>query len=254
MGANIVSTQKNSDGLLETTAKTAGQTAKGLTEMTFLQGVSGALGALTEPERKAQSFAGNAIGSLIPSIVGAGARTLDPIKRETQEGLLDPLKNRIPGLKETLPVKRDIFGQEQQFEGNQFFSPARTTTAKDIPFTREVEQLRELGLDVTLTKAKKKQTIGGLTVELTPEELDELRKTEGTMIKTFFNDVLNNPAYRELNAQERAKLIQKGLQFIRDTGKQKTLKNQSAMSQIQEGLQEKMDQRRLQAQSFYTDL
>lgn len=250
MGANIVSTKKDSEGLGETALKTAGETAKGLTEMTFLQGVSGALGALTEPERKAQAFASNAIGSLIPSIVGAGARTIDPIKRDTSGGLFDPMKNRIPFVKNTLPEKRNVFGEQQQFEGNQFFSPFRMTEAKDIPITKEISRLRDLGLDVTLTKEKKKQTLGGVTIELTPEELNELSQTKGTLLKSFFDKVLNDAQYQGLNPEQRAKVLKKGIDFIRDASKT-TIRGEAINQQIREGIDEKIQEKTLQRQPFY---
>lgn len=87
-----------------------GSIAKTIVSRTYLQGLSDLIGALSDPERHGQSYIGRMAGSLVPSGVAQTNRMLDPDLRETQ-GIFDQVKARIPGLAQTMPVRRDVAGE-----------------------------------------------------------------------------------------------------------------------------------------------
>ena len=84
---------------------------KGLTEQSFLKGLSGMTRAIVEPERYAEAFIDNSVGSLVPSILGRIAQGLDTKQRDTDD-LLEVIQARIPILAELLPASIDPFGRE----------------------------------------------------------------------------------------------------------------------------------------------
>jgi hypothetical protein len=84
--------------------------ANAITNQTFLQGVTNIVNAISDPTRFGPKFVQGLAGSVVPGIVAQPAQMMDPYKREV-DSVLDAVKNRIPGLSETLRPKRDAYGE-----------------------------------------------------------------------------------------------------------------------------------------------
>jgi hypothetical protein len=103
----------------------------------FLTGVSGALGAIQEPEREAARFAQGLAASVVPAAVGAVARGTDVPRIRELEGpggqLVGPVVERIPGLRTVLPEQVSPLG-ETTLRGPRG-QPGRLLDALFNPFT-----------------------------------------------------------------------------------------------------------------------
>lgn len=115
-----------------------------LANKTWLSGVSDVVGALHDPERNTNTMMQRLVGSLlVPNVVAGTARTIDPTQREV-ETVGDALKNRIPGERESLLPRRDIWGQPIVSEGGigpDALSPMAVSTALNDPVNKALLQL-----------------------------------------------------------------------------------------------------------------
>lgn len=220
-------------------AETAGQTAKGLKDMTFLKGMSSAMDALNDPKRYASSYVENSIASLVPSIVAAYARNQDPVKREVN-GVSEAIMNRLPGMRQSLLPNRDALGNEVYYEGNQMFSPMRTSSAKNSPVANEIIRLNEMGGSISLSNADKKVgLLGGAKVELTPEQYDQMNKESGGIIQKLVESAINTPQYQNSKPVDQARFIEKVIQKARELSKYRAIGKDNTTDEIRKYLQEK---------------
>jgi ribosomal protein S18 acetylase RimI-like enzyme len=103
-------------------------------DQSFLQGVSGALDALNDPTRAGERLLESTVGSVIPSGIAQVARAGDPLARE-RSGVLDALQARVPGLRNQLPAKLNVFGKPVREGGpiSDMLDPTRPTAASQDP-------------------------------------------------------------------------------------------------------------------------
>jgi len=93
-----------------------GSVSKNLVSKTWLRGLSEFVEAYNDPDRYGGRYIQNLAGTLVPTGVAQYARTKDPYLREART-VLDKIRERVPGLRETLPVRRDVFGAPIKLEG-----------------------------------------------------------------------------------------------------------------------------------------
>lgn len=146
--------------------------ANGLTSKTFYNGlidfVDGYAGASRNPDDKQNSvikWAENLGASVIPSGVAAVARNQDPALRLTN-GLVDKLKARLPGYREGLPPRRNMFGEVIVPEGGlgpDIMSPFYQSTKK---YNSVVDEM----IEHRVAPGMPRKTIEG--IELTTEQYD----------------------------------------------------------------------------------
>jgi hypothetical protein len=94
-----------------------GSISKNLVSKTWLRGPSEMIEAIQDPDRYGATYVQNLVGTLVPTGVAQYARNQDPYLREARS-ILDKLKERVPGYRETLPARRDVFGDPIKLEGS----------------------------------------------------------------------------------------------------------------------------------------
>ena len=158
-----------------------------LANKTWLSGVSDVVGALHDPERNADNMMQRLVGSLlIPNVVAGTARTMDPTQREV-ETMGDALKNRIPGQRDDLLPRRDIWGQPIKSEGGigpDFLSPMAVSTALNDPVNKALLQLE-------YAPGYPSKKVGGR--ELTPEEYDRYVAMAGSSSHEALTSLVSSP-------------------------------------------------------------
>ena len=84
---------------------------KSFSDRSFLQSTDRAIRAFTDPERNLEKFMGTLGGAMVPGSSGLKAyANSDPYLREAR-GLLDTIMKDLPAYSETLPPRRDSFGE-----------------------------------------------------------------------------------------------------------------------------------------------
>lgn len=169
-----------------------------LANKTWLSGVSDVVGALHDPERSADNLVQRLVGSLlIPNLIAGTARTMDPVQRET-ETMGDALKARIPGMRDDLLPRRDIWGNIIRNEGGvgpDFLTPVWASKALEDPVNKALLQL-----DYAPGYPSKK--VGGR--ELEPEEYDRYSQRVGEQSHSALDELIASPEWKTLDDEGKA--------------------------------------------------
>jgi len=183
---------------------------KGLTQQTFLQGASRALDAVNNPDRSGASYAESTLSGLVPSVVGRIAKTIDPTER-VHEGVLQAIQAKIPGLKNSLPAKRDIFGEVVKVGGGaaNLIDPFNSSSVNDSPVT-------DAAWDAGVSIGMPSSTISG--EKLSGAEFSTYQKVQGRMLKKGLEQLIADPAYTSLpaNSVEKTRAFEKRIRDVRD--------------------------------------
>jgi hypothetical protein len=220
--------------------------AKSLTEQTFLKGLNSASEAINDPERYGEYFASNLTGSVVPTIVADIARAGDEKERRT-ESLVQGVKVRIPGARNTLEPKVDVFGKElPRYGGNileVMVDPTRPSKVKGDIVVDEIKRLSDQDKDVTPTLLGTKEGYKGLT----PEQHTRLWKTAGNLTyKNLFKMIgTKGSAFSKMNDANKAKMIKK------ITGNANSIARASMVNELLRSLP--VQERKTKFQELYKD-
>ena len=179
---------------------------------TYLQGLANAVDAIANPEQHGRTFMQNFARSLVPAtgLMATVTRNVDPHMRETRAGresalaglqtIINELKGRVPGYSDTLPPRRDLWGEPvpvQEALGPNWLSPVYVSKRKRSPIDLEMIQ-NEIGVRLPDRQIK--------GVALTAQEYDRYvqlagneLKVNGLGCKDFLNNYVKSDAYRSLS-------------------------------------------------------
>lgn len=195
---------------------------------TYLQGLEQLADVMTDPSRYSQKWLRDLTGSFVPAFLGQATEAVDPTVRDTTGGLLDPLKARIPGLSDALPVTRTGTGEPASRTGRlggggplNPFGFIRKGSSKGDPLFKEFEQAgyapdphnRYIMVGVGPTGRKVQHR-----VDLTPQELELFRRADEA-VTARLREMIKRPEWRDLDPtikkQEFSKLYARGSNRVR---------------------------------------
>lgn len=211
LGAKYTEHKKEGAQGFDVLSKTAASGVKGLTEQTFLQGLSGALGAVSDPERGAAKYTRQAVASTVPTLIGKLARIADPVKRE-QVRWWEGAQAKVPFLSKMLPEKLDSFGQQQLWENGTFgwralFDPFISKEAKDTVLTGELRRLWENDYKVKPTDLDASTSVSGVKIKYSQNELNVLKSAIGNVWLKILTEAVNSPKYEGLSDYDKQKAL-----------------------------------------------
>lgn len=172
--------------------------ANAVTNQTFLQGVTNVVNAVSDPNRSLPSLANGFARSWVPNLIGQTTEMHDPLARQV-DGMLDSIKSRIPGLREQLLPKRDVFGEPiASTERIAGIMPVTTSTESSDKVRTEAARLNVSAGDAP-TKTHVGRGTGKLgSVDLTPQQRDVFSDTAGHMAHQVLTQIVNSPAWDNL--------------------------------------------------------
>lgn len=185
---------------------------KAFTEQSFLKGVSGGINALTDPQRSAEKFAEQTAGSIIPNVIRTAARATDSVQRET-DGVVDAVTAGIPGARQTLPAKTNIYGEEVPRRGSMVdeiinpFKPSKDLTA-DNRMTAALRGLQERSEGITPTQATKstfKDADGKALLD--DKQVQEINRRVAKEVSTEWSKVMEDPRYNKLSDADKKRIL-----------------------------------------------
>lgn len=228
----------NGDVVVETLA----QTLDPLNEMSFLSGLTSVLSSY---DSGMQKFAGigetmvqNYATQFVPTAVSQVATVMDDTKRTTKvsgdsdskfvDGLINKLKYKIPGLRETLEPSTDIWGNEvKQTEDvltrafETFLAPysKRDNIATDID--AEIKNLYSETGDGGVIPSTPSNYVnyGGEKYEMSGKEYTTFKNTYGQTAYNLLRELMNTSIYKESGADVRADMVNKVYDYARDEAK-----------------------------------
>lgn len=152
-------------------------TSKNVFSKTWMRGPAELVEALNDPERFGDRFVQRFMGTLlVPTGVAQVARTIDPEWRDVQS-ILDSIKSRTPGFSDTLPARRNLWGEKIVSEGGlgpDIISPIYTKAVKKSPVDEYM-----VANKVEVSMPAKAQ----MGVELKPEEYWRFVELAGNGVK-----------------------------------------------------------------------
>lgn len=208
--------------------------ANSVTNQTFLQGLANLTGAMTEPTRRLPRLLQNTATALIPSALSQTAQIIDPYQREVYS-ILDAAKNRVPGLRQTLQVQRDLFGEPvPSTERIGGVLPLATRDASTDKVRLEAARLGigDNGAPKSIQLPAAGQTDIG-RVDLTPEQRDVFGDVAGHLAHQTLVEIVNAPDWDTLPDMLKAKVYRDVLQRTREAGKDAALSDAQRQAEIQ---------------------
>lgn len=167
---------------------------RNLTSKTWLKGVMDTTTMIHDPGRYFKPWAQDILASVIPAGLGQINRTFFT-EGELKEirGYFDKMRSKIPGWSDTIPGKRNIFGEKIILEGGlgwDFVSPIYTSTERDDPV---IDGMMEVGYTPTMPSDKQSfnmtgEPYGNIEIQLTPQQYDRFMVLMNeTELKTGLN-------------------------------------------------------------------
>lgn len=215
----------------------------------YMATLSRFIDAMNNADRTAQSFMNSLAGSVIPSKVAKSKQMMDPYVKEIRS-MADSLMSRTPGLSDSLPPRRDLWGRPRLYtSGNgwvfDMFSPIASAEYGDQPIDQELSRLQyypqEIGYKVTFSDASG-QTSARLNLELYPGSHSRLVELAGNSLKLpqyedkgcmdFLNDLVQGKStysaiyemYSDGPDGEKSRFIQKIISDFRKEAKLQLVK------------------------------
>lgn len=184
----------------------------------------------------AAKYAGNMATSFMPSPVRGVAKGLDPYYRDTTgdtaaETAWNQFKLTVPGLRETLPVKQDNFGQPKMYSGNTaerlfdtLVNPGTRTKIRQSDASKVLEDLYKATGDAAIypdRKAPNSIDVNGEKEALTSAEKREYQRTAGGMSANLIESLADNELYKTADNEEKADIVKELLSYSEDMAKKK---------------------------------
>lgn len=234
-----------------------------MTEMSMLSGLTSALKSYDQGSSKMLASIGtNSIKSyvnqFVPTALGQIAKTTDEYERNTtstKTGVLPKaidttrtqIMNKIPGLRQKLPIKTDIWGQEQKQSDN---IALRALENGVFPWARK--ELNSNNVDKEIIKVyestgessvfpdtiNKNLTIDKKKYVMTSKEFAKYKKQFGETSYELLKNLINSDGYKKLSGSQKQLAIEKIYSYSTeqvkiDYARQNCLKNeQSTLSQV----------------------
>ena len=170
----------------------------------------------------AQKYAANQLSSIIPNSLRGIAQGLDDTERNAYSSdnvwqqAVDNVKASIPGLRETIPAKTDVWGNPVKNEGgirnfmNRNINPGNVTTYKPDAVSSEIEKISEatntsLYPDRTAPRSLK---VDGEAISLTFEQRSMYQKAYGDAYSAAVTSLMNDKNYKAMPDSMKAEILQ----------------------------------------------
>ena len=183
----------------------------------------------------AQKYAANQLSSVIPNALRGVAQGLDDTERNAYSSdnvwqqAVDNAKASIPGLRETLPAKTDVWGNPVKNEGgarnflNRNVNPGNITTYKTDAVSSEIEKIsnatgNSLYPDRTAPRSVK---VDGESVSLTFEQRSIYQKAYGDAYSAAVTALMNDKNYKSMPDSMKAEILKQAKDVASESAKDK---------------------------------
>lgn len=183
----------------------------------------------------AQKYAANQLSSVIPNALRGIAQGLDGTERNAYSSdnvwqqAVDNAKASIPGLRETLPAKTDVWGNPVKNEGgvrnflNRNVNPGNITTYKTDAVSSEIEKISDatgnsLYPDRTAPRSVK---VDGESVSLTFEQRSIYQKAYGDAYSAAVTALMNDKNYKSMPDSMKAEILKQAKDVAAESAKDK---------------------------------
>lgn len=231
--------------IVQSVANIANASANAMNPMSEMSMISGLTSALSSYNKE------NAVGDMIvntgksyinqfvPTALGQLARTTDDYERTTKstktgtlekavDSTINQIKSKIPGLRQTLPTKTDIWGKDiKQSKNlpfrafNNFINPSKVQNVSTDKVDKELNSLyAKTGESSIIPKAiDKKYTIDGIDYRMTDKEYAKYYQKYGETSYELINGLINSKDYKDLTNEQKQKAIENVYSYAKESNK-----------------------------------
>jgi len=158
---------------------------KNVTSKTWLRGVSELVNAMGDPDRYGERYIHNIVKSFVPTGVAQIERTVDP-EMEAVYSIADALKSRIVGLSDSLPPRRDLWGEPITTAISKDRSWAETvySTLSPVYIAKNEDSIIDQELltrHIHIQQPNRVQSFEGVKIELDPHQFDDFIQLVNTI-------------------------------------------------------------------------
>lgn len=167
---------------------------------------------------------------LIPSALGAAARTVDPIQRQTFSSghpiqtQINTAISKIPFLSETLPAAYDTWGQEIRRSDSvgeaafaQMINPGSFGNSAETPIDSEIQRIFDETGNNSVFPRKAEWKVGD--TRLTNEQYSALQQAQGTFSYELAEGFINSPEYYQFDDAEKSEVLSDLYTFVKAMAK-----------------------------------
>lgn len=215
-----------------------------MTEMSMLSGLTSALKSYDQgSSQMIASLGTNAVKSyvnqFVPTALGQIARTTDEYERNTtstKTGVLpkaidttkNQIMNKIPGLRQMLPIRTDIWGNQVKQTDNIIQRGLENSvfpwTRKEVSTSKVDNELTELYNETGESSVlpdilNKKLTINGQDYRLTNEEYNEYKTSYGKTSYKLLNDLVSSGEYNNMSSSQKQIAIKSIYDYAKEKNK-----------------------------------
>ena len=181
----------------------------------------------------------SSVTGFIPGLVRQTAQMMDPVYRDTYtsdnplQQTADALKNSVPGLRETLPIKVTPFGEDKDYSGSEglrfastFLMPGALNVYGQSEVSRELQAVRkETGAANIYPDRNPPKNVryDGELYELTAEERDAYQRRRGQAAYGLMESLMDAKVYQRAGADEKAELLEDTVAYANDLAKREAL-------------------------------
>lgn len=160
---------------------------------------------------------------LLPTAMGATARTIDPTMRQTYskgnmlQTQIDTIKSKIPFLSETLPESYDTWGNERKRQGStasaafaNFVNPGTLGYDASTPIDGEIERLYDATQSNIVFPRKADWSVKdreGNKINLDNKQYSEYQKAMGQTSYDIADTLINSEFYSGLSDEDKAEYL-----------------------------------------------
>ena len=219
--------KENQNPLVSSFKATVDSTMDASTELPVMQTVGNIVTDVVKynndpKEVLAEEAAKTLLSSAVPNVLAGVAKGLDDRPRNTYTGddlwdiIQDTFKNKIPGLRETLPGSVNSMGEEKLYrEGeaglvNALLNPIGVNAYTQSDVSREMERVRgetgETGFYPT-KRIPSELSADGEKVKLDYEARQDFQRDRGTMTMLTTADMMGSSYYKNADSATQVKLL-----------------------------------------------
>lgn len=148
----------------------------------------------------------------IPGFLQSIADLTDNVVRDasSKNDILAPIKSVIPGLRQTLPEKKTVFGDTTQTEGwRSIIMGGRSKTAKDSPIVAELDRLQKADqlpslVDIEKSSSRAKE----LKAQIGDQQFSVAKQYYGELLKSKIERLINTNTYKRATDEQKKNQIE----------------------------------------------
>ena len=234
----------------EVLANSLSNTLDPMVEMSMISGLTSTVRSFAQGDTQAlgnmlTNGAKSYINQFIPTLLGQIAKTTDTLERDTTstksgtiskavDSTTNQIKSKIPGLRQTLPTKKDIWGKDITLANNwpqRFFEAGiLPTNSKTINKDKVVTELNNLydkmGESSILPKTIDKTfMIDGQKYRMTNEEYNKYKTNYGQTSYKLIKNLVSSEEYGKMNDKQKQKAIENVYNYAKENNKLDYAKN-----------------------------